>query len=94
MIELAAPFWWTGSPGFYEIFGGTISHVHGSHTSAVCPQGFSTITVSMTTLTSHRILAYHAAKWAPLLGLPWSMLWVLVPSMTKSSRIEANTNAC
>ncbi|KAE9258745.1 hypothetical protein PR003_g35085, partial [Phytophthora rubi] len=30
VIELAAPFGWTGSPGFYEIFGGAISHVHGS----------------------------------------------------------------
>ncbi|RLN54448.1 hypothetical protein BBJ29_007964 [Phytophthora kernoviae] len=40
VIELSAPFGWTGSPGFYEIFGGAISHVHGPHTNAVCPTGF------------------------------------------------------
>lgn len=40
VIELAAPFGWTGYPGFYEIFGGVISHVHGSHANAVCPTGF------------------------------------------------------
>ncbi|KAE9265478.1 hypothetical protein PF008_g31852 [Phytophthora fragariae] len=40
VIELAAPFGWTGSPGFYEIFGGAISHVHGSHTNAIYPAGF------------------------------------------------------
>ncbi|RLN68150.1 hypothetical protein BBJ29_009679 [Phytophthora kernoviae] len=40
VIELSAPFGWTGPPGFYEIFSGAISHVHGSHTNAVCPTGF------------------------------------------------------
>ncbi|RLN51781.1 hypothetical protein BBP00_00009806 [Phytophthora kernoviae] len=37
VIELSAPFGWTGPPGFYEIFSGAISHVHGSHTNAVSP---------------------------------------------------------
>ncbi|POM73255.1 Secreted protein [Phytophthora palmivora] len=40
VIELSAPFGWTGSPGFYEIFGGAISHIHGSHTNTICPTGF------------------------------------------------------
>ncbi|OWZ02690.1 hypothetical protein PHMEG_00025709 [Phytophthora megakarya] len=40
VIELAAPFGWTGSPGFYEIFGGAISFIHGSHTNADNPTGF------------------------------------------------------
>ncbi|KAF1783124.1 hypothetical protein GQ600_15561 [Phytophthora cactorum] len=34
MVELSAHFGWTGSPGFYEIFGGAISHIHGCHTNA------------------------------------------------------------
>ncbi|KAG6594274.1 Secreted protein [Phytophthora cinnamomi] len=33
VIELAAPFGWTGSPVFYEIAGGTVAYVHGSHTT-------------------------------------------------------------
>ncbi|POM78809.1 LOW QUALITY PROTEIN: Hypothetical protein PHPALM_3620 [Phytophthora palmivora] len=40
VIEHSAPFGWTGSPGFYEIFGGVISHIHGSHTNTICPTGF------------------------------------------------------
>ncbi|KAG3205178.1 hypothetical protein PC128_g1525 [Phytophthora cactorum] len=40
VIELSAPFGWTRFPGFYEIFGGAISHVHGCHTNAVSPAGF------------------------------------------------------
>ncbi|ETP13204.1 hypothetical protein F441_11556, partial [Phytophthora nicotianae CJ01A1] len=40
VIELSAPFGWTGSPGFYEIFVGAITHVHGSHTNALSPKGF------------------------------------------------------
>ncbi|OWZ06186.1 LOW QUALITY PROTEIN: hypothetical protein PHMEG_00021592 [Phytophthora megakarya] len=35
VIEPSAPFGWTGSPGFYEIVGGAISHVHGSQYNAV-----------------------------------------------------------
>ncbi|GMF40568.1 unnamed protein product [Phytophthora fragariaefolia] len=40
VIELAAPFGWTGSPGFYEIAGGAIAHVHGSHTTKQFPGSF------------------------------------------------------
>ncbi|OWZ05952.1 hypothetical protein PHMEG_00021866 [Phytophthora megakarya] len=40
VIELSAPFGWTRSPGFYEIVGGAISHVHGSQYNAVNPTGF------------------------------------------------------
>ncbi|GMF48699.1 unnamed protein product [Phytophthora fragariaefolia] len=40
VIEFAAPFGWTGSPGFYEIAGGAITHVHGSHTTKQFPGGF------------------------------------------------------
>ncbi|POM74129.1 Secreted protein [Phytophthora palmivora] len=40
VIEISSPFGWTGSPGFYEIFGGAISHIHGSHTNTICPTGF------------------------------------------------------
>ncbi|KAG2502690.1 hypothetical protein JM16_009640 [Phytophthora kernoviae] len=40
VLELAAPFGWTGSPGFYEIAGGAIAHTHGSHTNGVSPTGF------------------------------------------------------
>ncbi|ETI38120.1 hypothetical protein F443_16067 [Phytophthora nicotianae P1569] len=40
IIELSAPFGLTGSPGFYEIFGGAISYVHGSHANHVSPNGF------------------------------------------------------
>ncbi|GMF21047.1 unnamed protein product [Phytophthora fragariaefolia] len=40
VIELAAPFGWTGSPGFHEIAGGAIAHVHGSHTTKQFPCGF------------------------------------------------------
>ncbi|EEY70503.1 uncharacterized protein PITG_22794 [Phytophthora infestans T30-4] len=40
VIKLSAPFGWTGSPGFLEIFGGAISHVHDCHTSATFPDGF------------------------------------------------------
>ncbi|KAE8906570.1 hypothetical protein PF003_g9169 [Phytophthora fragariae] len=39
VIELAAPFGWTGSPGFYEIAGGAVAYVHGSHTTDVFPDG-------------------------------------------------------
>ncbi|OWZ14913.1 Secreted protein [Phytophthora megakarya] len=31
IIELSAPFGWTCSPGFYEIVGGAVSHVHDCH---------------------------------------------------------------
>ncbi|RLN44743.1 hypothetical protein BBJ28_00027123, partial [Nothophytophthora sp. Chile5] len=37
VIELVAPFGWTGSPGFYEIAGGAIAHVHGAHANDVSP---------------------------------------------------------
>ncbi|OWY93270.1 hypothetical protein PHMEG_00037397, partial [Phytophthora megakarya] len=40
IIELSAPFGWTGSPGFYEIVGGTVSHVHGCHYNDANPTGF------------------------------------------------------
>ena len=40
IIELAAPFGWTGSPGFYEVVGGAISFVHGSSTNTFHPRGF------------------------------------------------------
>ncbi|OWZ05916.1 hypothetical protein PHMEG_00021909 [Phytophthora megakarya] len=40
VIELSAPFGWTRSPGFYEILGGAISHVHGSQDNAVNTTGF------------------------------------------------------
>ncbi|RLN93875.1 hypothetical protein BBJ28_00027154, partial [Nothophytophthora sp. Chile5] len=40
VIELVAPFGWTGSPGFYEIAGGAIAHVHGAHANDVSPIGF------------------------------------------------------
>ncbi|GMF23246.1 unnamed protein product [Phytophthora fragariaefolia] len=40
VIELAAPFGWTGSPGFYETAGGAIAHDHGSHTTKQFPGGF------------------------------------------------------
>ncbi|RLN78794.1 hypothetical protein BBJ28_00023541 [Nothophytophthora sp. Chile5] len=40
VIELVAPFGWTGSPGFYEIAGGAIAHVHGAHANDVSPTGF------------------------------------------------------
>jgi hypothetical protein len=40
VIELSAPFGWTGSPGFYEIARGAIAHVHGSHTNDLFPEGF------------------------------------------------------
>ncbi|POM60418.1 LOW QUALITY PROTEIN: hypothetical protein PHPALM_30734 [Phytophthora palmivora] len=40
VIELSAPFGWTGSPGFYEVVGGAISHVHGSHYNTANPTGF------------------------------------------------------
>ncbi|POM81675.1 Hypothetical protein PHPALM_323 [Phytophthora palmivora] len=39
VIELSAPFGWTGSPGFYDIFGGAISHVYGDHMNTICPTG-------------------------------------------------------
>ncbi|EGZ12499.1 hypothetical protein PHYSODRAFT_517512 [Phytophthora sojae] len=39
VIELAAPFGWTGSPGFYEIAGGAVAYVHGSHTTGEYPGG-------------------------------------------------------
>ncbi|OWZ01550.1 hypothetical protein PHMEG_00027034, partial [Phytophthora megakarya] len=39
IIELAAPFGWTGSPGSYEIVGGAISYVHGRHTNSINPAG-------------------------------------------------------
>ncbi|GMF38996.1 unnamed protein product [Phytophthora fragariaefolia] len=31
VVELACPFGWTGSPGEYEVIGGAIALVHGSH---------------------------------------------------------------
>ncbi|GMF40529.1 unnamed protein product [Phytophthora fragariaefolia] len=40
VIELAAPFRWSGSPGFYKIAGGAIAHVHGSRTTKQLPIGF------------------------------------------------------
>ncbi|RLN72392.1 hypothetical protein BBO99_00009817, partial [Phytophthora kernoviae] len=40
VIELAAPFGWTESPGFYEIASGAIAHIHGSHTNGVFATGF------------------------------------------------------
>ncbi|KAE8909414.1 hypothetical protein PF001_g7393 [Phytophthora fragariae] len=40
VIELSAPFGWTGSPGIYEIVGGAISYIHGNHTNATYPDGF------------------------------------------------------
>ncbi|KAG2841730.1 hypothetical protein PC119_g4736 [Phytophthora cactorum] len=40
VIELSAPYGWTGSSGFYEIAGGAIAYVHGVNTNAVCPDGF------------------------------------------------------
>ncbi|KAG6616667.1 Secreted protein [Phytophthora cinnamomi] len=40
VIELAAPFGWTGSPGFYEIAGCAVAYVHGSHTTDTFPNGF------------------------------------------------------
>ncbi|KAE9098345.1 hypothetical protein PF010_g15604 [Phytophthora fragariae] len=39
VIELAAPFGLTGSPGFYKIAGGAVAYVHGSHTTDVFPDG-------------------------------------------------------
>ncbi|EGZ30551.1 hypothetical protein PHYSODRAFT_477616, partial [Phytophthora sojae] len=40
ILELAAPFGWPGSPGTYEIVGGAVSYVHGSHFNADNPDGF------------------------------------------------------
>ncbi|KAG3017123.1 hypothetical protein PC123_g10797 [Phytophthora cactorum] len=40
VIELSAPFGWTGSPGFYEIAGGAIAPAHGTNTNAECSGGF------------------------------------------------------
>ncbi|KAG3088880.1 hypothetical protein PI125_g18219 [Phytophthora idaei] len=40
VIELSAPYGWTGSSGFYEIAGGAIAYVRGVNTKAVCPGGF------------------------------------------------------
>ncbi|POM64007.1 Secreted protein [Phytophthora palmivora] len=40
IIELSVPFGWPGSPGFFEIFGGAISHIHGSHMNTICPTGY------------------------------------------------------
>ncbi|OWZ13758.1 hypothetical protein PHMEG_00012862 [Phytophthora megakarya] len=39
VIERSAPLGWTGSPGFYEIVGGAVSHVHDSQHNAVNPVG-------------------------------------------------------
>ncbi|OWZ17029.1 LOW QUALITY PROTEIN: hypothetical protein PHMEG_0009097 [Phytophthora megakarya] len=39
VIELSEPFGWSGSPGFYEILGGAICHVHGSQYNAVNTTG-------------------------------------------------------
>ncbi|KAE9023994.1 hypothetical protein PR001_g12779 [Phytophthora rubi] len=39
VIEPAAPFGLTGSPGFYKIAGGAVAYVHGSHTTDVFPDG-------------------------------------------------------
>ncbi|GMF51163.1 unnamed protein product [Phytophthora fragariaefolia] len=38
VIELASPLGWT--PGFYEIAGGSIAYVHGSHTTKQFPGSF------------------------------------------------------
>ncbi|KAG6612031.1 Integrase catalytic core protein [Phytophthora cinnamomi] len=40
VIELAAPFGWTGSPRFYEIAVGAVAYVRGSHTTDTFPDGF------------------------------------------------------
>ena len=40
IIELSAPFGWTGSPGFCEVLGGAIAHVHGATTNDAHPRGF------------------------------------------------------
>ncbi|OWZ16602.1 hypothetical protein PHMEG_0009586 [Phytophthora megakarya] len=40
IIALSVPFGWTGSPGFYEIVGGAVSHVHGCHYNDANPIGF------------------------------------------------------
>ncbi|POM64380.1 LOW QUALITY PROTEIN: Hypothetical protein PHPALM_20089 [Phytophthora palmivora] len=40
VIELSAPFGWSGSPGFYEVVGGAISHIHGFIYKAANPTGF------------------------------------------------------
>ncbi|POM81523.1 Hypothetical protein PHPALM_492 [Phytophthora palmivora] len=39
VIELSAPFGWTGYHGFYEVVGGAIPHIHDSHYNADNPTG-------------------------------------------------------
>ena len=40
IIDMSAPFGWTGSPGFYKVIGGAISYVEGSTTNEFHPAGF------------------------------------------------------
>ncbi|ETL90058.1 hypothetical protein L917_11119, partial [Phytophthora nicotianae] len=89
VIELSAPFGWTGSPGFYEIFGGAITHVHGSHTNALSPKGFFAYQITLTCL---RTLDPHAARWTVRSGTPWCPSSVLTPSTPRNLPIGARAS--
>uniref|UniRef100_K3X4J5 Uncharacterized protein n=1 Tax=Globisporangium ultimum (strain ATCC 200006 / CBS 805.95 / DAOM BR144) TaxID=431595 RepID=K3X4J5_GLOUD len=40
IIEQSAPFGWTVSPGYYELFSGVVSHLHGRSTNPQSPNGY------------------------------------------------------
>ncbi|RLN50677.1 hypothetical protein BBJ28_00003085 [Nothophytophthora sp. Chile5] len=70
VIELVAPFDWTGSPGFYEIHGWAIAHAHGSHINGVSSAVFFPPIITGLTITSMWPLTFarHAMTWAGLYG--------------------------
>ncbi|POM74216.1 Hypothetical protein PHPALM_8861 [Phytophthora palmivora] len=86
VIELSAPFGWTGSPGFYEIFGGPslISTVL-TRIRSVRPDS-STI-IGTTTSTLQHILADLAEKLIALSALLWSPYLVSMLSTPRSSQV-------
>ncbi|KAF1787383.1 hypothetical protein GQ600_12320 [Phytophthora cactorum] len=73
-IKLSAPFRWTGSPRFYEIFGGAISHVN-----AVSPTVFATIIGQTTTSMWLQISVLRTTTWITPCVLQWLPFWALTP---------------
>ncbi|KAE9077545.1 hypothetical protein PF007_g24202 [Phytophthora fragariae] len=93
VIELAAPFGWTGSPGFYEIAGGAVAYVHGSHTTDEFPDGM----FNYHWVDDHINVAADAGTACDdatgRYGTPWWRSWVPTPLVLRSSPTGTHDNA-
>ncbi|GMF53678.1 unnamed protein product [Phytophthora fragariaefolia] len=93
VIELSAPFGWSGSPGFYEIVGGAISYIHGNHTNAPYPDGFFNYHWVDDHIMAPWTLGPHVTKSIGRFGSLWPPFWALTLSTTRSLQHGVPANA-